>query len=85
MNFTEAFKELVNGKKIRRDNWNDKCYIEIDGDVIIDEDGDAFIPDFIDGEWQLYKEPKDDTITVEIKNDVAKQLFDALKGLYDKE
>lgn len=69
MNFTEAYEELLAGKKITRQGWEEKNYLKIDEDGIINNyylDVTPYCYDQTiiksDG-WILYKGDPDNTIS----------------------
>lgn len=51
LTFVEAFKEVKNGKEMKRDSWDDRCYI--DGDTRLNSLVEA---DLIANDWEIINE-----------------------------
>lgn len=71
MDFSEITKHLLNGKRIRRTCWEDGCYFRMEGDGLVDNNGNLQLvlgKDIIANDWELF-EPKIDVGTVIQYND----------------
>ncbi len=75
MDFLEAMKALVEGKKVRRVYWDEDVYIMVDeyGNIV---DNDDVLESFnikIDDKWEIYKEKK------EVMDEKFKKLYHLIK------
>ena len=71
MDFSEITKHLLNEKRIRRTCWEDGCYFRMEGDGLVDNNGNLQLvlgKDIIANDWELF-EPKIDVGTVIQYND----------------
>ena len=60
MKFSEAMKALEEGKKVRREDWNEGCFVYVLNDSVFDEKGSSrsiyLSAPFLEN-WELYEEP----------------------------
>jgi hypothetical protein len=61
MKFWEAMRYLEEGKKVRKVGWNEKDYICLNENEIVDEDGDLYSSVSICEEWELYEEVEENS------------------------
>lgn len=79
MNNKEALQALLEGKKIRKPNWNKEHYLfySVKTDTIVDEDGNYREFHCNQTDWELYKES--------IFDDEEKAYLKTLVSAYDDE
>lgn len=66
MDFSEITRHLLNGKRIRRTCWEEGCYFRMEGDGLVDNNGNLQLvlgKDIIAKDWELF-EPKIDVGTI---------------------
>ena len=66
MDFSEITRHLLNGKRIRRTCWENDCYFRMEGDGLVDNNGNLQLvlgKDIIANDWELF-EPKIDVGTI---------------------
>lgn len=63
MNFEEAFKELLKGRKIRREDWKSDIYVWLDEDRVLKDNNNKLTSiifncdSLINDNFEIYKEP----------------------------
>ena len=65
MNTKEAIQAMLDGKKVRRPSWKESDYFMFDGERFIAEDATVVMADFNGYDWEIYEEPKKQTVTIE--------------------
>ena len=64
MNTKEAIQAMLNGKKVYRKAWG-SGYFYFDGACFRTEDEELIMADFSGNGWEIYEEPKKQTVTIE--------------------
>ncbi len=90
INFNEVLKILIEGKKVRRKNWNENDFIHIVNDQIVNRKNIpsylSYISTLTANDWEIYEsKPKifeNDTFKIFIENDalIIKNKFCNLNG-----
>ena len=60
MRFSEAMRALEEGKKVRREDWNEGCFVYVLNDCLFDEKGysrSIYLSATFLENWELYEEP----------------------------
>lgn len=63
MNFEEAFKELLKGRKIRREDWKPDIYVLLGEDRVLKDNNNKLTSiifncdSMINDNWEIYKDP----------------------------
>ena len=67
MTTKEAIQAMLDGKKVRKIDWNKECYVLFNGEMFVDEEGEHFSEfTFYETTWEIYEEPKPkQTVTIE--------------------
>lgn len=59
MTTKEAIQAMLDGKKVRKIDWNKECYVLFNGEMFVDEEGEHFSEfTFYETTWEIYEEPK---------------------------
>ena len=64
MNTKEAIQAMLDGKKVYRKAWG-SGYFYFDGACFRTEDEELIMADFSGNGWEIYEEPKKQTVTIE--------------------
>lgn len=76
MKLYEAMEKMYEGKKIRRKDWYERCYIYLNiDDVIVDERENKFYITNVGGDWEVVEE-------VEVVEEGRKDTLKVFKELY---